>query len=236
MSEWAARRFWKEVTVDTTGDGYTVRLDQRQVMTPSKAPLSVPTETMARRIAAEWDAQEGTIDPLTMPWTRSANSAIEKVSAQADEVRSHLAGYADTDLLLYRAAGPEALADLQRKGWDPILDWLQNRFGVRLSLTEGVMPIKQDETALDVLKATLESMSNFRLTGFHDMVSLTGSFSLALAVAEQHVTPERGWALSRIDEDWQIAQWGEDEEAKSHAEFKKSAFLHATEFFDAAKN
>ena len=32
---------------------------------------------------------------------------------------------------------------------------------------------------------------------------------------------ETAWRLSRIDEDWQAEQWGEDEEAMAMAEAKK---------------
>jgi hypothetical protein len=41
----------------------------------------------------------------------------------------------------------------------------------------------------------------------------------------------RGWRLSRIDEDWQIAQWGEDEEAAEVAARKLGEFLHAKRFW-----
>ena len=107
MSEWAPKRFWTDVTLQAEADGYLILLDARPVRTPAKRPLSVPTETMAQRIAAEWDAQVEKVDPKTMPWTRSANSAIDNVSQQREAVIGFLADYADTDLLLYRADGPD---------------------------------------------------------------------------------------------------------------------------------
>ena len=234
MSEWAPKRFWTDVTVVPESEGYTVRLDTRPVHTPAKRALVVPKEPMAARIAEEWAAQEDRVDPRRMPWTRSANAAIDKVADQRDEVKRYLAGYADTDLLLYRADGPEGLIDRQRAGWDPILDWIATRFGVQLVQTEGIMPVSQSPDDLAKLAQAMDDMSDFQITGFHDLVTLTGSFSLALAAIEKRAEPARIWALSRIDEDWQIEQWGEDEEAKAVAAVKKAAFLHAVEFFDAA--
>lgn len=234
MSEWAPKRFWKSATVERDDKGFTVRLDERPVRTPAKRSLIVPTETIAVRIAAEWDAQTDKIEPLTMPWTRSANAAIDKVAVQCGEVKAHLAGYADTDLLLYRAEGPDGLVQRQRQGWNPVLDWIHDRYGVQLALAEGVMPISQDADSLLRLTATMDAMSDFQLTGFHDMVTLTGSFSLGIAAAESFQTPEAIWVLSRIDEDWQIDQWGPDDEALEQAKLKKAAFLHATELFHAA--
>ncbi len=235
MSEWALKRFWKEVRVDSDDSGFVIRLDDRPVRTPAKRSLTVPTDAIATRIAAEWDAQTEKVDPTGMPWTRSANAAIDKVALQSAEVKTHLGGYADTDLLLYRAEGPEGLVARQRQGWDPVLDWIENRFSVRLALAAGVMPVAQDAALLARLTSVMDEMTAFQLTGFYDMVTLTGSFSLALAGSEELETPDFLWSLSRIDEDWQIEQWGEDEEASQSAELKKTSFLHATDFFRAAR-
>lgn len=234
MSEWAPKRFWTDVTVVSEADGFAIRLDSRPVRTPAKAALVVPTETMAARIAAEWKAQTEVINPKLMPWTRSANAALDKVATQLDEVKAYLGGYADTDLLLYRAKGPEGLVTRQRENWDPILDWIATRFGVQLVQTEGVMPVAQAPEALSRLTAAMDQMSVFQITGFHELVTLSGSFSLALAAVEKQRDPEVIWALSCLDEAWQIEQWGEDEEAKEALGIKKAAFLHATEFFEAA--
>ncbi|MEE4347985.1 MAG: ATP12 family chaperone protein, partial [Paracoccaceae bacterium] len=113
MSEWKAKRFWKAATPVETEGGFTVQLDGRAVKTPAKTPLVVPTRAMAAAIAAEWDAQEGAIDPRTMPVTRSANAAIDKVATQHAEVAQMIADYGDSDLLCYRAPGPVELIERQ---------------------------------------------------------------------------------------------------------------------------
>ena len=40
-----------------------------------------------------------------------------------------------------------------------------------------------------------------------------GSALLALAVAARRLTPEAAWSAAHVDEDFQIAAWGEDAEA-----------------------
>lgn len=234
MTEWAMKRFWDAATVEPSGSNFAVLLDGRPVKTPGKQALLVPTEHMAQRVAAEWDAQQDTIDPTAMPWTRSANAAIEKVSAQRQEVVEHLAGYAETDLVCYRADGPVGLVNRQAETWDPLLSWVTESFGARLVVTSGVMPIAQSATDVARLTSIMREMSIFQLTGFHDLVALSGSFVLASAAAEKLEPPEKLWTASRIDEAWQIEQWGEDEEAAEQAETRKSAFFHANEFFHAA--
>lgn len=234
MSEWSMKRFWTEVTIEDQAGGFTVRLDGRAVKTPAKRALIVPSRSMAEHIAAEWDAQEGGVAPESMPWTRSANAAIDKVATERADVEAHLAGYAATDLLCYRAEGPETLIGRQHAAWDPVLDWLDQKFGARLKTTSGVMPVAQSKSDIARLAAAMRPMSDFQLTGFYDLVTLSGSFGLALAAANGFQPVAEIWAASRLDEDWQIEQWGEDEEAKEVAALKKCAFLHATEVYLAS--
>lgn len=234
MSEWKARRFWTAAEVVETESGYGIALDGRPVKTPAKAPLVVPTRALAEEIAAEWQAQEETVRPDRMPATRSANAAIDKVMPQHEEVADLLADYGGTDLLCYRAEGPEALQDRQAAAWDPVLDWAADALGARLVTAIGVMYVPQPQRALDRLRAQVHAIDPFRLTAFHDLVSLSGSLILGFAVTEGFRTAEAAWALSRIDEDWQIEQWGADDEATAQARIKKSAFLHAAAFHTLA--
>lgn len=229
MSEWKAKRFWKSTEIRPDAEGYGVSLDGRPVKTPAKAPLILPTEGFAEAVRAEWDAVEEVIDPTRMPFTRTANAAIDKVAQQKPEVAEMIADYGGTDLLCYRAEVPRGLRARQDAGWDPLLDWAAQSHGARLAVTSGVMHLAQDAAALAPLRAAVARCSPFQLAALHDLVSLSGSLVIGLAVAEGAEDPETAWALSRIDETWQEEQWGEDEEAQAQAALKRAAFLHAAE-------
>lgn len=231
MSILKQKRFWKEATADKRDDGYGVFLDGRPVATPNKTPLIMPTLKMAQAAAAEWAAQDDQIDPLSMPVTRSANSALDKVAPQQAEVVSMLAEYGDTDLLCYRAAGPAELIERQAKQWDPMIDWAEEEFGGRLQVGEGVMHVPQDPALLSNLHAEVASFDNFALTAVHDLVSISGSLVLGIAVTRGAVDVDHAWSLSRIDEHWQIEQWGEDDEATEAESKKKASFEHASRFY-----
>jgi len=231
MSGWTAKRFWKAAMVEAVEGGFTVKLDGRAVKTPAKAALIVPTRAMAEAVAAEWQAQGEKIDPGTMPVTRSANAALDKVAAQKAEVAELIAAYGETDLLCYRAEAPEELAALQSAAWDRWLDWAAHRFDARLTVTLGVVPIAQPDPAMAALSARVAACDIWELAALHDLVGITGSLVLGLAVAEGALSAENAWSASRIDEDWQIVQWGEDEEAAELAALKKQALLHAERFW-----
>ncbi|SIT90115.1 Chaperone required for the assembly of the F1-ATPase [Yoonia rosea] len=231
MSDWQPKRFWKQAQAEVCEGGFTVLLDGRPVRTPAKAPLAVPTHAMADAIAKEWDAQEKVIDPRTMPVTRGANAAIDKVRTQREEVIAMLAEYGDSDLLCYRAAGPEGLIQKQADAWDPMLDWAADALGVRLAVGEGVMHVAQNPEALGKLRDELAVFDEFALAAVHDLISLSGSLILALGVTREVIAVERAWLLSRVDEHWQIAQWGEDEEATAAEAIKRRAFEDAARFY-----
>lgn len=231
MSEWAAKRFWKTVEISENDLGFSITLDGRPVKTPLKTALTVPTKELAERVANEWDAVEEKIDPREMPFTRSVNAALDKVSVQHAEVANLIADYADSDLLCYRADTPVELVKRQEDAWGPLLDWVKSKHGVEFTVNTGIMHRAQPVRTAAYLREWTHGLDNFRLTGFHDLVSLSGSFVLGMATAERAFEPAKIWENSRIDENWQAEQWGNDEEADSVTKLKRRSFFHACEFF-----
>ncbi|MGL4236191.1 ATP12 family chaperone protein [Tabrizicola sp.] len=231
MSGWTARRFWTAASVVPVDGGFAVHLDARPIRTPLKAQLVLPTRALAEAIAVEWQAQEQTVNPDVMPFTRTANSAIDKVAPQLADIAVMLAAYGESDLLCYRADGPAELITLQAAGWDPLLQWSAESLGAPLRVTTGVMHVDQPPASLAALSEHVRSLSPFQLAAFHDLVAISGSLILALAVTCKKLSAETAWTLSRIDEDWQAALWGEDEEAAEAAARKRAAFVQADRFY-----
>ncbi|MFN4155580.1 MAG: ATP12 family chaperone protein [Paracoccaceae bacterium] len=231
MSAWAAKRFWQAAQAQACDGGFTIRLDARPVKTPAKQLLVLPTLAMAQQIAAEWDQQHGLIKPDTMPLTRAANSAIDKVAPQFDAVVDEIANYGTTDLLCYRATDPQPLIDRQAAQWAPLLDWARDDLNAPLTVTQGVIPVPQPAECLTCLRAHVAGHSPFQLAALHDLVAISGSLILGLAVTRQRLTGDQAFAISRIDEAWQAELWGEDEDAAALEVLRRDAFLTAERFF-----
>lgn len=227
MAEWKARRFWKAAHIRAAEDGWEVLLDDRPLRTPGKQPLILPTEPLARAIADEWDAQTDLIDPLSMPLTRAANSAIEKVTPQRAAVAEMLADYGGTDLLCYRAEEPESLIRSQADGWDPLIDWSATELRAPLRITHGVIPVPQDAASLARLRAPVDGLDVFGLTALHDLVTLPGSLILGLAVINGRISADDAHALSRIDDEYQAERWGRDEDSDAAAAGRLEAMRSA---------
>ena len=230
------KRFWKEVVIEPARGGFAIRLDHRPVRTPAKAPCVVPTRPLAEAMAAEWTAQGADVDPLVMPVTRAANSTIDRVIPEAAAVAATVAAYGETDLICYRAAHPEGLVARQAAAWDPLVDWANREFGARLTLAEGVMHIPQPPESLARLTEAVGAHTPWELTALHDLVTLTGSLVIGLAVSRGHLAAEAAWPLGRIDEDWNIEEWGEDAEAAAQAERRRQDFLNAARLLDLVRS
>ena len=145
-------------------------------------------------------------------------------------VADHLLTYGETDLLCYRAEDPRELAERQAEAWDPWLDWAADALGARLRPTAGILPIDQDTGALSNLRDAIGKFDAFELTAFHDLVTLTGSLILGFAAERGAAPVNEIWQLARLDEEWQIAMWGSDDEAEEAAQRRLNDLTEAMNF------
>ena len=226
----AMKRFWKEVRIDTSPGGHALRLDDRPVRTPGLVPLAVPTLALAEAIAGEWRAVEGTIDPRAMPLTGLANAAIDRIAPDPSTFAAGIAGYAESDLLCYRAEAPEPLIERQQAAWDPLLDWARTRYDVHFTVTAGVMHKPQPRATLERLREAVMARGAWELAALSPIVTIGGSLISALALAESAADADTIWRAVELDEDWQVEMWGEDSLAVTARESRKHAYEAAVRF------
>ena len=223
------KRFWAEVTVEA-GE---VRLDERPVRTPGRTPLVLPTDALAQAVAAEWRGVGETIDPRAMPLTGLANAAIDRIAPDPAAFAAGLARYGGSDLLCYRADGPEPLVERQAAAWDPPLAWARARYDVAFEVTSGVMHVAQPPATLARLGEAVAALDAWRLAGLSLIVTITGSLILGLALVERAMDADAVWDASRVDDAWQAELWGEDALAAQATEARRreieagAAFLAA---------
>jgi chaperone required for assembly of F1-ATPase len=228
------KRFYNAVTVGAGADGFTVLLDGRTARTPARAALMLPTAAAARLVADEYDAQAEVVDPVTMPTTRLVNTAIDGVTREADAVAEDILRFSSSDMLCYRADGPDGLVRRQDDHWDPILDWAREALGARMNLAEGVVFVEQPRESIGAIRLHLARRRDaLRLACLHLMTSITGSALIALAVEAGVLEAEAAWLAAHVDEDWQAEQWGQDAEAMARRNARKRDFLAAVRLVQA---
>lgn len=115
-----AKRFWKDVHIQATEEGFQILLDKRAVRTPNRDVLTIPASKphLATAIALEWDLLTSTQQALKhhyIPLTSLTARALDLATAdQAGDwsVREKIVEmcmrYLTTDTLLCWAPEPEA--------------------------------------------------------------------------------------------------------------------------------
>jgi chaperone required for assembly of F1-ATPase len=209
-------RFYKEVAVAERDGAFAVLLDGKPIKTPLRRNLSLPTRALAEVIAEEWGAQGQQIDPLAMPLNRLANTAIDRGDLDREAITADILRYASGDLLCYRAE-ESALAELQRAAWDPILAWLEEKYGARLAATTGMVHVAQPAEALLALGRAVKTRDAWALIALHSAADATGSLALALALVDGRLDAAETFALSHLDEIYQQEKWSEDKAATERA-------------------
>jgi len=208
------KRFYETVEIIEKDGRFHLRLDGRPALSPGRNALAVTERALAGALCSEWQAQSEHIVPAAMPVTRLVNTALDGVTGGEPAIRADILAYAGSDLLCYRAGEPQGLVERQRALWDPVLAWAERLLSVRFKLAEGVVHAEQPREIPVAVKLKLAVYTDpFALTGLSMATSLTGSALLALAVAEGFLAPDDAWRAAHVDEDWNIAQWGEDDEA-----------------------
>jgi chaperone required for assembly of F1-ATPase len=211
------RRFYARVAVAARDGGFAVLLDERPVRTPARRPLAVSRAALAEALAAEWEAQAEVVDPRAMPLNRIVNSALDGVVPNVESVRAEVVRYAGSDLLCYRAEGPDELVRRQGAAWDPVLAWAREQRGIHLHLGEGVVFVAQPEPSLEAMRHEVAALDPLALAALHVVTTLTGSALLALAVLHGRLGAAEAWGAAQVDEDWNAEKWSLDAEAARRA-------------------
>ena len=212
------KRFWTDVTYAKTdqegASGHVILLDGKPVRISGGVPLSIPSGPLAEAVAEEWQLagsrNNGEIGADETPLTRLAGTAQARIASDPAATIDALARYAESELLCYRAADPEALVHRQASGWQPWLDWAALTYDAPLKVTTGITHIEQSHHSLTGLRAAVAAFDPWELAGLGVLVPTLGSLVLGLAVAEGRLDAWQAHELGALDELFQAELWGDD--------------------------
>lgn len=207
------KRFYETASVAACDRGFRVELDGKPVRTPMKAMLTVPTRPLAEAVAEEWAGQGETLSMAGMHLTQLAATAIDRLSLLREEVVDTVVAYAHTDLLCHRVDHPLDLVERQRALWQPLLDWAAFAYDAPLTVTHGILPVKQPPEAVAALRNAVAAYEDYHLAALGNATQVLGSIVLALALTAGRIGPEEAFELSQLEETFQMERWGEDAEA-----------------------
>ncbi|DAZ99868.1 TPA: hypothetical protein N0F65_008611 [Lagenidium giganteum] len=204
-----------EIKADDGATTYAVQLDGRTVKTPARTPVRLPNKQLARIVAHEWDAQEKTIRPATMPMMSLASTALDLgATSTRKELVDEMMHYLHTDTVCYMVTDDqqEKLAALQNKKWKPLRDWFEETFatdGAKVDVSYGTIDgLTHDRQLVDNVRSELEKLSDYELVAMRCLTKECKSLITALALHKRHVTAKEAMDLCRLEEEYQISRWG----------------------------
>ena len=209
------KRFWTDTSIAAEPGGFTLLLDDKPMRLPGGERLVIDRLALAEAIAAEWrrPAPGHEVHPQDMPLTQLAATATLRIAPSPAETATAIAAYGQSDLLCYRAAEPETLAQRQHTQWQPWLDWAAQRHDALLLTTTRIGFVAQNPQSLAALARAVSRHDAHGLAALGVIVPVLGSLVLGLAVTDGALSPEEAYTLSCLDELFQEERWGQDRDA-----------------------
>ena len=208
------KKFWKIVHVKKKlKNSFEILLDKRILKTPMQKDLIFSNYKIAKETALEWDIDEKEINTENMVFYGLISTAIDKISNDKVSYIENVLGFINTDLICYRADGPNELVDLQNSSWNPIISFIKKYIDVELKFFIGVMPSKQSLEIFNRLKTLINSFSDIEISALHRMTNLTGSIFISICILKGDVFKNEAFELSFLDELYQAKNWGIEEES-----------------------
>ena len=100
----AKKRFYKDVSVVSSGGDYEITLDSKKLKTPGGSVMTLGNQSLALAVAHEWQAQRDQILLSQMHLTGLCNTAIDNpTNATKYDLVDDILNFLDTDTLLFFA-------------------------------------------------------------------------------------------------------------------------------------
>jgi chaperone required for assembly of F1-ATPase len=121
--------------------------------------------------------------------------------------------FVNTDLICYRAEGPNELINIQNNSWNPILLNIKKYLNLEINFCSGVMPITQPLEIFPKLKLLMNAFSHQEIAALHRLTNISGSIFISLCILKGDILKKEVFELSFLDEIWQAKNWGVEEDA-----------------------
>lgn len=203
--------------------------DEKGVLHFEATPVRLPSLFWCETIIKEWQpAKKNTGFPIKpdRPATQVAQLALLGTAVHPKQYHQQLLEYLPTDTLLFWQQYPAGLMQAQEQHWQPILDWLKERFGdcpeKSFTLNPAEIPVSFYESLQDWLQET----NPYCLAGLIFLSGITGSVLLSTALTSGFVDAEQAYLAACLEALYQREHWGADSEGDARLDrIRKSCIL-----------
>lgn len=215
---------------------YGVTLDGKTLSTPMGQKLAVPSQSLAYMIAAEWDAQTTRLLPTNMPFMTLACTVLDQAAFHPHLYREEALKFLPTDTTCFWADPTEdrVLNRRQEQAWAGIHEYCQARLGAKPTTAmgmEGILMSRQRGSAkpfsglphptelMEAARTWTETLDAWQLVALCSINSQAKSFLVGFSVLDSQSgsgaargSPfsglDKAIEASRVEEEFQISNWG----------------------------
>jgi len=144
--------------------------------------------------------------------------------------------FLSTDLLCYRAKKNSELESMQKKLWDPLISFVEDKYKLIFNTTNGVVPITHKGTNKGRLCKILKKLNKLELTIYYYIINISNSNIIALNFLANNINSKHVWKCLSLEEDYNLKKWGQDKEANEKLLEKKSYFNEIIKLYLLFKN
>lgn len=141
-----------------------------------------------------------------MPLMSLAATAIDQPRPRPEIVQT-LMRYIPTDSILCRHTHG-SFATEQNKHFDPVLSWINENVGLKLQPTSSIFGVGLSPQEVDKMREYLEKLDKWEMAAVEQLAGACKSVFIGLAAAKGMVGVEEAMLLGRLEEEYQIADWG----------------------------
>uniref|UniRef100_A0A673W0Z1 ATP synthase mitochondrial F1 complex assembly factor 2 n=1 Tax=Salmo trutta TaxID=8032 RepID=A0A673W0Z1_SALTR len=210
------KKFYEDVSI-SHGEGgmFEINLDRRKLKTPGGKLFTAPNEALAIAVANEWDTQKDMLKFYSMHMNTLCNTALDNPTFRSKDQMITAALKVPPSVMIsidrscvYRVEEPPSLVELQNNEWDPVLNWIEDRYNVVIGSSTSILGPEIPQATMDTFRQHLGSYNFWSLTGLEYVITQLKSVVLAFALIDKHITVEQAVLLSRLEEEFQIGHWG----------------------------
>jgi ATP synthase F1 complex assembly factor 2 len=232
---------------------YGVTLDGRTLSTPMGQTLALPSQSLAYMVAAEWDAQTKRLQPTNMPFMTLACTVLDQAALHPRHYQDEALKYLPTDTTCFWADPLEdrVLYRRQEQAWSSLHQFIEERLGekpITAMGMEGILMSRRREGTkpfaglphpsplLDAAKEWTHSLDAWRLIALNSINAQSKSWMVGYAMLMNGPFDDLSDAVqaSRVEEEFQICNWGLVEGGHDYDRVNCSIQLHASSLFSRA--
>jgi ATP synthase F1 complex assembly factor 2 len=192
------------------GNGFAVLLDGRELRTPAKRILALPTHALATGVALEWEAQDRHIRPDTMPLMKLSTTVLDQPPDIRPTMTDSMLRCVASDLACFRSSEEPALMAKEEAAFAPLLEWAADSLGLRLAVSDNLVLTHPPEASARAAEILAEA-DDWELAALDSLTNTSKSLLVSLALARGRIDAATACTAARVAEQHQIDEWGEVE-------------------------